>query len=74
MQVRLQINYARHDRSRDTFEDHVPGTDQRLQDLSQLRVNSEEQEHGSIQVLPFLVQLLWTLPRRAQSHHQQQGL
>ena len=32
VQVRLQINYTRHDRSRDAFEDHVPGTDQCLQD------------------------------------------
>ena len=27
VQVRLQINYTRHDYSRGSFEDHVPGTD-----------------------------------------------
>ena len=32
MQVRLQINHARHDRPRTVFEDHVPGTDQCVQD------------------------------------------
>ena len=42
--------------------------------INLLRVRSEEQEHGSIQVIPFLVQLLWTLPGCAQFHHQQQGL
>ena len=32
VQVRLHNNHARHDRSRAPFEEHVPGTDQRVQD------------------------------------------
>ena len=61
VQTRLQNNYTRYDCSRGSFEDNVPGTDPVFQDLPQLCVRSEEQEHGAIQILSFLLQLLRTI-------------
>ena len=54
-QVQLQNDYSRHVRTRGVFEQDVPGTDHCIQDQSQLRVLSEEQDHGKIHILPFVL-------------------